>query len=108
RTNDIRERLLEVLTDLALRGFEVISVNRRMMMKRERLEDTPRKSKSGFAYRARAKKAPKKIKRERLVIHEPASATFIELMQDIGSNNQTRRHRAARRLAAHCTVVFKA
>lgn len=59
--------------------------------KRERLADPPRQ----------------KRRRERLVMCEPASATFTALMQEIGSNSASRRRRAAHRLAAHCAVLFR-
>jgi len=75
-----------------------------MKRTRERLGETPHR-KSGFFYRARSKK--KSRKRERLFVFEPASATFTALMQEIGSKSPSRRHRAARQLAAHCAVVFR-
>ena len=49
----------------------------------------------------------RKRKRERLYTFEPASAMFTELLHEIGSINPKHRHDAARRLAAHCAVVFR-
>ncbi len=61
-------------------------------IKRERLDDT----------------TEPRHKRKRLRLPpELAAPRFVELMQEIGSNNHGRRHRAARRLAAHYAVVFK-
>jgi hypothetical protein len=41
------------------------------------------------------------------ILFKPASAKFIELMQGIASTSPDQRCRAARRLAAHCAVVFR-